>query len=176
MLVIGEAHGRPETAHVLERLARELDARAIALEWSHEEAHESLQRFLRDGSLDFSHLPPTAELHSGDGRVTPELLAALCRLHADGRLAQLIAYDRLDPDPPVDWQTRDRDMAERLLEQWDRRHRVLVLTGAFHAQLDCADGTTMAMHLARALPGLQTAVIAYPGIEMPEAPIVLPVD
>jgi hypothetical protein len=177
MLVIGEAHGRPETGRVLERLAHELDAHAIALEWSHEEADAPLQRFLRDGVLDFSHLPPTAEVHNGDGRVTPELLAALRRLRDEGRLAQLIAYDRLDPDPPVDWETRDREMAERLLEQWDRRHRVLVLTGAFHAQLECAEGTTMAMHLARALPGLQTAAIAYPGIDdRPATPIVLPVD
>ena len=162
MLVLGEAHGRPETGRVLERVARELDARAIALEWSHEEADAPLRRFLRDGVLDFSHLPPTAEVHNGDGRVTPELLDALHRLRDAGRLEQLIAYDRLDPEPVPPWEVRDREMAERLLAEWDRRHRVVVLTGAFHAQLECAEGTTMAMHLARAVPGLRTATIAYP--------------
>ncbi len=32
----------------------------------------------------------------------------------------MIAVDRLDPEPPAPWHERDRDLAGRLVEQWDR--------------------------------------------------------
>ena len=74
----------------------------------------------------------------------------------------MIAFDRLDPEPPTDdWQVRDREMAERLLAEWDQRLPLLVITGGFHAQLDATEGETMAAHLARELPGVQPAMLDY---------------
>src|SRR5918994_600482 len=99
-----------------------------------------LQEFLRTGAFDF---------------------ARLRRLRQEGRLDQVIAFDRLDPEPaPDDWQLRD-EMAERLLALRDEGAPLLVLSGAFHARLDVAEGTTMAAHLARALPGLGPAMPDY---------------
>lgn len=98
----------------------------------------------------------------------------------------MIVFDRLDPAPPPDdWQVRDREMAERLLAEWDDRLPLLVLTGAFHAQPQ-AEGETMTTHLARERTGLQPAMLDYasgycwsrgelhnvPG-PMPDAPITL---
>ena len=171
VLVVGEPHGFAETPRFVLRLMREVDARALALEWSYEEVDEALQRFVHTGEL---VLPPSAEIFNGDGRALEEHVELLHALRADGRLEQLIAFDRLDREGQT-WEDRDRDMADRLLEQWDRRHRLIAVTGGFHAQLDCTEGTTMAMHLARALPGLQTAMLDYENVGgMPPAPIVFP--
>lgn len=52
-------------------------------------------------------------------------------------------------------------MAVRLPAKWDRRLPLLVLTGGFHAQLDAAEGETMAAHLAREVAGLQPAMLDY---------------
>lgn len=165
LLVVGEPHGMHETPNVAYALARALGTRAIALEWSHEE----MQAFDLE---QLWSLPPTAEFFCGDGRITAGHFALLERLPLD----QVIAFDRLDAEPPTSWEehvrVRDRDMAERLLEQWDRSLPLLVLTGAFHAQLAAAEGEPMAAHLARALPGLQPAMLAYEGTPMPPAPIV----
>ena len=62
--------------------------------------------------------------------------ALLQRLRAESRLEQVIAFDRLDPVPhPEDWRIRDREMAERLLTEWQRSAPLLVMTGAFHAAM-----------------------------------------
>jgi hypothetical protein len=116
---------------------------------------------VRDGVLDFSQLPPTAEFNNGDGRVLPGHFDLLRRLRDEGRLVQAIAVDRLDPEPLPHWTVRDREMAERVLDQWDRRQRLLIATGAFHAKLECPDGKTMAMHLAEAVPEVQTVLLRY---------------
>ena len=165
LLLVGEPHGVYETPGVLYVLAGAVDARAIAFEWSHEEVDDVLQDFVRDGALDFERLwtlPESAEFFCGDGRVTAGHFALLERLRAEGRLDAVIAFDRLDPEPaPDDWRVRDRDMAERLLAEWDRGTRLLVLAGAFHARLDAEDGETMAMHLAGRVAGLEPAVIRF---------------
>ncbi|MGH2780572.1 MAG: hypothetical protein ACRDLA_03975 [Thermoleophilaceae bacterium] len=71
-------------------------------------------------------------------------------------------FDRLDREPaPEYWQLRDREMAERLMEQWDEDTPLLVLVGAVHAQLSTEEGETMATHLARRRPRLQPAMIDY---------------
>jgi hypothetical protein len=124
LVLVGETHGLRETPSVLYALACALDTKAIALEWSHEEMHGPLQEFLRDGSFDFERLwrlPASAELFCGDGRITAGHFALLQRLRREGRLEQVVAFDRLDPEPLPPWQVRDREMAERLLAEWDRR-------------------------------------------------------
>jgi hypothetical protein len=181
LLVLGETHGVRETPSVLYALAVELGVRAVAFEWSYEEMHAPLQAIVRDGSYDFERLwslPPSAEFFCGDGRITAGHFALLARLHDEGRLDQAIAFDRLDSEPPADWRsyvrTREPELASRLLAEWDGRSPLLVVTGAFHAQLESADGEPMAAYLARRLPGLRPAMLQHePGPPLPAAPIVL---
>ena len=165
LLVVGEQHGIHETPNVLYTLARALDTRAIAFEWSFEEMDDPVQDFLRTGAFDFDRLwalPSSAEFFCGDGRFAAGYLRLLQQLRSEGRLDQIIAYDRLDSEPPpTDWGLRDREMAERLLNEWDDTLPLLVLTGAFHARLGRAEGETMAAHLALARPCLQTAMVSY---------------
>jgi hypothetical protein len=163
LLVVGEPHGVLQTPAVVYALICALGIRAVAFEWSHEEL-DDLDRLWT--------LPATAEAFCGDGRVTAGHFALLERT----RLDQVIAFDRLDATPPASWEehvrVREPELAARLLAEWDRQLPLLVLTGAFHAQLTSADGVPMAAFLARDLPGLQPAMLAYRGIEMPPAPIV----
>jgi hypothetical protein len=181
VLVLGEAHGVRETPSAVYALAVELGARAVAFEWSHEEMDVPLQAFVRHGAFELERLwslPPSAEFFCGDGRITAGHFALLGRLHDEGRLDQAIAFDRLDSEPPTDLQAymriRDRELASRVLAEWDGRTPLLVVTGAFHAQLESDDGEPMAAHLARQLPGVRPAMLQHePGPSMPPAPIVL---
>jgi hypothetical protein len=166
--IVGEPHGVRETPSVLYALALALGTRAVAFEWSHEEMSPAVESFFRDGAFDFERLwslPPEAEFFCGDGRIAAGHFALLRRLHAEGRLDQVIAFDRLDPEPPEDWQAqvriREPEMAARLLAEWDRRLPLLVLAGAFHAQLEAPEGEPMAALLAREIPGLEPAMLAY---------------
>lgn len=168
LLVVGEPHGARETPSVLYSLAVALGTRAVAFEWSHEEMEAPVQAFLRSGSFDFDalwSLPASAEFFGGDGRIAAGHFALLQRLHREGRLDQVIVFDRLDPEPPQDWETqvrlREPEMAARLLAEWDRSRPLLVLTGVFHAQLEAAEGQPMTAYLARALTGLQPAMLDY---------------
>jgi hypothetical protein len=108
LLLVGELHGVRETPSVLYALAVALNTRAIAFEWSHEEMDQPLQRFLREGSFDFDRLwalPASSEFFCGDGRIAAGHFALLQRLRSEGRLDQVIAFDRVDPEPPKDWET-----------------------------------------------------------------------
>jgi hypothetical protein len=163
LLVVGEAHGVRETPNVLYALGRTLGTRAVAFEWSHEEMDAPMQAFVRNGSFDFDRLwslPASAELFCGDGRITAGHFALLRRLRDEGRLGQAIVFDRLDPSPPpVEPRARERELADRLLSEWDESLPLLVLTGAGHARLDGAE--TMASWVARRRPGLEPAMIEY---------------
>jgi len=168
LLIVGEPHGVRETPSVLYALAVALGIRALAFEWSHEEVDATVQGFLRDGSFDFDRLwslPTSSEFFCGDGRVTAGHFALLQRLYTEGRIDQVIVFDRLDPEPPGDWESqvraREPELAARLLNEWDRRLPLLVLTGAFHAQFQAAEGEPMTAYLARELPGLQPAMLDY---------------
>lgn len=168
LLVVGEPHGVRETPSVLYGLACALQTRAVAFEWSHEEMEEPVRAFLRDRSFDFEGLwalPNSSEFFCGDGRITAGHFALLELLHSEGRLDQVIVFDRLDAEPPDDLETqvriREPEMAARLLSEWDRRSPLLVLTGAFHAQLESPEGEPMAAYLARELPSLQPAMLDY---------------
>ena len=175
LLLAGEPHGVHETPRVLYALAVALGTRALALEWSHEEMEAPLQAFRRDGRFELERLwalPASAEFFCGDGRITAGHFALLRRLRNEGRLEQVIAFDRIDPDPVPEWQVRDRELAERLLREWDRRLPLLAVTGAFHARLDTPE--TMAAKLAEEIPGLGPAMLVYEdGSAIPPAPIVL---
>ena len=161
LVLVGEAHGMRQTPSLLYAIACALDARALAFEWSHEEMDFLLQAFMRYGSFDFERLwtlPESAELFCGDGRITAGHFALLQRLREEGRLEQVIAFDRLDPDPLPEWQVRDREMAERLLAKWNRQLPLIAVTGAFHAQL--VPGT-MATRIAADVPGVRTISLDY---------------
>ena len=62
---------------------------------------------------------------------------------------------------------RERELAERLLAEWDERVPLLVVAGAFHASLE--EGT-MASHLARERPGLQPLILDYARRNPPVVP------
>lgn len=194
LLIVGEPHGVRETPSVLYALTSALGTRAVALEWSHEEMEEPVRAFLRRGSFDLERLwslPASSEFFCGDGRIAAGHFALLERLYSEGRLDQVIVFDRLDPEPPDDLEAqvriREPEMAELLLSKWDRRLPLLVLAGAFHAQLQAPEGEPMAAYLARELPGLQPAMLDYASGHcwsrgelhdvsgpMPDAPIVFP--
>jgi hypothetical protein len=126
------------------------------------------------GSFDFDRLwtlPESAELFCGDGRITAGHFALLRRLREEGRLEQVIAFDRLDPEPLPEWHVRDREMAERLLAEWDRRLPLLAVAGAFHAQLEPG---TMATRLAADVPGLRTITLEYTDLERADVPAYRP--
>jgi hypothetical protein len=179
LIVVGEPHGVYETPGVVYALAVALGTRAVAFEWSHEEMDEPVQEFLGNGPFDFERLwtlPPSAEFFCGDGRITTGHFALLQRHRDEGRLDQVIAFDRLDPEPhPGDWRIRDQEMAERLLAHWRDSVPLLLVTGASHATLDAQlepKGETMAALLAGERAGLVPAMLKYDNsAPMPPAPI-----
>ncbi|HET6643736.1 MAG TPA: hypothetical protein VFG93_10710 [Gaiellaceae bacterium] len=181
LVVVGEPHGVYETPAVLYSLAQALETRAVAFEWSYEEMDEAVQHFVRSSSFDFERLwklPPSAEFFCGDGRITTGHFALLQRLRDEDRLDQVIAFDRLDPEPhPGDWRIRDREMAERLLAEWDDALPLLVVTGAFHATVHVhpdPEDETMAFRLARKRGRLLPAMLQYQNSPpVPPAPIML---
>lgn len=168
LLLVGEPHGVRETPGLLYALASMLETRAVAFEWSYEEMEEPVRGFLRSGSFDFEQLwslPASSEFFCSDGRITAGHFALLGRLYAEGRLDQVIVFDRLDTEPLGEWvdyvRMREPEMASRILSEWDRSLPLLVLTGAFHAQLESVDGEPMAAFLARELPGLKPVMLDY---------------
>ena len=151
LLMLGEPHGVHETPSVLYSLAVAFGTRAVAFEWSHEEMDEPVRAFLRDGAFDFEELwalSGSAEFFCGDGRITAGHFALRERLYREGRLDQVIVFDRLDPESALNdkpqVEVREREMADRLLAQWDRRLPLLALTGGFHAQLEAPEREPMA--------------------------------
>ncbi len=154
LVVVGEPHGVRETPSVLYALVTALGIRTIAFEWSHEEMDDVVKPFLESGHFDFKQmwsLPVSAELFCGDGRITAGHFALLRRLRDEERLDRVVHFDRLDPDPaPGDWRVRDREMAERLLDEWGGRSPALAVTGSFHAQIE--QPGTMAHVLASRVP------------------------
>jgi hypothetical protein len=165
LLFVGEPHGAHETPNVVYSLLEALDVRAVAFEWSHEEMDVPVQRFVGGDELDFDELwslPSSADFFAGDGRVTAGHFAMLQHLRDEGRLERVIVFDRIDPSPPPpDWRQRDREMAERLLGEWDGDRCLLALTGGFHAQLSADAGATMAMNVAGVIPRLRPVTIEY---------------
>lgn len=166
LLLLGETHGIRETPAVVYALVRELGLRGLGLEWPHEEADAVVQRLLATGMLDLDALwtlPPSAELFSGDGRVTAGHFALLRRLRDEGRLDQVVLFDRVGPDPeaPGSLQLRERRLAERLLAEWRRNVPLVAVVGAGHVTTSREDGATMATHVTRAVPAVGRASIEF---------------
>jgi hypothetical protein len=165
LLLVGDAHGVHASREpaVLYEIARGLGARALAFEWSHDELGNVVEEFLATGTFDLEAvwaLPPGAESFGGDGRFTAGHVALLERLHREGTLEQVIPFDRLDPDPPAPQDVRRREMAERLLAEWDRALPLLAVVGAGHL-------APMA-----ALIGAETATLDYGAdVERPRATV-----
>ena len=132
-MLIGHGHGlraawEPAAFHAI---AQETDATAFAFEWSDDELRPLVDGVLESGRLDVDalwRLPDGAEAFCGDGRFTAGHVALLERLVAEQRLAQAILFDRLDFKQPA----RSAEMAMRLTEEWDRRHRLIAVVGAAH--------------------------------------------
>jgi hypothetical protein len=169
LLLVGQAHGLHASREqaVLYELAQGLGARAFAFEWSHDELGEIVRGFMRTGTFDLEavwSLPADAEAFAADGRFTAGHVALLERLHREGTLEQAIALDRLDPDPLPPPEVRDREMAERLLAEWDRSLPLLAVVGAAHVAPIAA------------LTGAQTAMLDYGDrVDMPRAALTFPV-
>jgi hypothetical protein len=163
LLLLGDAHGLHASREpaVLYALTQALGARALAFEWSHDELGEIVRRFITTGTFDLEavwSLPADAEAFAADGRFTAGHVALLERLHAEGTLGQVIALDRRDPDPVPPPEARDRDMAERLLAEWDRSLPLLAVVGAAHVAPIAA------------LVGAETAMLDYGHrVELPPA-------
>ena len=172
LLLIGEAHGAgSRMPAVLDRIADALGATAFAFEWSHEELDPLLTAFTASGVFDLEALwalPPGAEVFGGDGRFTAGHVALLERRWRADRLAQVIAVDRLDHEPPVPWHDRDRDLAGRLVQQWDASQRLVAVVGAAHA--------VRTPHTMAGLLGVDSAMFDYgTDPELPAAALTFPV-
>lgn len=132
-ILIGHGHGlraawEPAAFYAI---ARETNATALAFEWSEDELRPLVDGILESGRLvveELWRLPDGAEAFCGDGRFTAGHVALLERLVAERRLAQVILFDRLGSEQP----TRSAEMAMRLSEEWDRRHRLIAVVGAGH--------------------------------------------
>jgi hypothetical protein len=165
LLLVGDAHGlhAEREPAVLYEIARALGARALAFEWSHDELGAVIDAFLATGTFDLEAvwaLPPGAEAFAADGRFTAGHVALLERLHREGTLKQVIPFDRLDADPPAPQEVRGREMAQRLLAEWDRALPLLAVVGAGHLE-------AMAI-----LTGAVTATLDYGAdVELPRATV-----
>jgi hypothetical protein len=132
-LLVGHAHGRRAASEParLYALARAIDARALAFEWSYDELGPLMDDLRATGRLDVGalwRLPEAAEAFCGDGRFTAGHVALLERLHDERRLDQLILFDRLDATEP----TRSDEMADRLATAWRRELPLVAVVGAAH--------------------------------------------
>lgn len=189
LLLVGEIHGVSQTSGAVYALSSGLDSLAIGLEWSHEEMSDPMKNFMDQGSFDLDELwkfSVSSEFFCGDGRITSGHFALLKRLYEEDRLKQIILFDRLDANPPVESQIREGEMATRLLKVWNRNLPLIVLTGVFHVRMGATDFMTMADHLNSELGGVEPAILRYEhgyawsrgqlhdvSMELPAAPIVI---
>jgi hypothetical protein len=163
LLLLGNAHGLHASREpaVLYAIAQALGARALAFEWSHDELGEIVRGFMRSGTFDLDavwSLPADADVFAADGRFTAGHVALLERLHRERTLQQVIPFDRLDPDPIPPQEARDREMAGRLLAEWNRALPLLAVVGAGHL-----GGMAPLLHS-------ETAVLDYgDSVELPAA-------
>ena len=162
LLLLGEPHGAAETPNVIYTLMRALELRGLGFEWSHEELGQVVEEFVATGELDLERLwhERPEEFFCGDGRVTAGHFALLERLRGEGRLDQVVLFDRLDPGT----KERDTEMAERLLREWSREVPLLAVAGAAHVRLD-RDSSMAALVRASGVP-LATAAIEYEAGEL----------
>lgn len=183
--MVGESHGVAETANAILTLVRRLGVRSLGLEWSFDEVGELVDDVVTTGRFDFDSLwaiPAGGDLFASDGRFTAGHVGVIEHLIQSGELTQVVAFDRLDQDPPLEGD-RELDMAERLLAHLQPDAPMLAVTGLFHAARTPFDGVEpMFVHLERALPGLANGAIefsdgtAYSRGDRPIKPVDRPFD
>lgn len=106
--------------------------------------------------MSYGALPDGAEAFCGDGRFTAGHVALLERLVAEGRLAQVILFDRLASLQPE----RSTEMAVRLAADWNRDHQLIAVVGGAHVPVFRAhlpEVAVLELDYARAVTG--TAVV-----------------
>lgn len=138
-------------------LVRELGARALALEWSHDEVGAIVADAVATGRFDLDALwdvPAGGDLFARDGRFTAGHVAVLERLLAAGELEQVILVDRLDATGAE----REREMAARLLGSLRAGVGAVAIVGHGHA---LRGPGTMFAHLEEALPGAANGSLSF---------------
>ncbi len=137
LFLLGEVHGIAQTPRAILGLASQLDVRALAFEWSHDELDEVVQPVLSTGAVDVDALwalPQSSEVFSGDGRFT----AGHVRLleHLSDRLDRIVLLDRVGSEGAE----RDVEMARRLLVAVRRDSPLLAVLGVSHVMRVPQDG------------------------------------
>jgi len=164
--VLGESHGIAQTASAILTLVRRLGIRSLALEWSFDEVSEVVDDVVATGRFDLDAvwaIPIGGDLFAGDGRFTAGHVCVLEQLIQSGELTQIVPFDRLDQEPPLEYD-REVDMAERILEHLRPDAPTLAVPGFFHASRKPFEGLEpMFVHLERALPGLANGVLEFSG-------------
>jgi hypothetical protein len=164
--VLGESHGIAETASAILTLVRLLGIRSLGLEWSYDEVGAVVDDCVSRGRFDLDSvwsIPSGGDLFAGDGRFTAGHVRVLEALVQSGELTDVIPFDRLDQDPPLE-SDREVDMAKRILAHLRPGAPMLAVTGYFHAGRLPFDGAEpMFVHLGRALPGLANGVLDFSG-------------
>jgi hypothetical protein len=159
VVVLGERHGVAGTAGAVGALARALDVRALAFEWSYDELGELVEDALSSGRLDLDRLwqlPADGDVFARDGRFTAGHVRLLEQLVAAGGLEQVILVDRLASGGAE----RERELAERLTGSLRAGLGVLAVVGHAHALRD-ADGASMFSRVERARPGVANGSLSY---------------
>jgi hypothetical protein len=163
LVLLGETHGVSETPAALGALARELGARALALEWSFDELGGIVEDALATGRFDLDRLWELAgggDVFAGDGRFTAGHVRVVEELVAAGELDQVILVDRLGSDG----RSRERDMAARLLEGFRPGLGTLAVVGHGHALRGPAgadDAQPMFAHVEEAVPGVRNGSLSF---------------
>jgi hypothetical protein len=162
VVVLGESHGIAATANAILALVRRLGARALALEWSHDEVGEVVEAVVSTGRIDLDALwrvPAGGDVFAGDGRFTAGHVAVLEHLVATGELEQVILLDALALAGPE----RERTMAARLVESLRPGLRTIAVVGQAHsARASIAGAESMFAHVERALlPGVGNGTLAF---------------
>ncbi len=159
LFLLGEIHGVAQTPLAILELVNRLDIGTLAFEWSHDELDDVVQPVLSTGRFDLDALwalPPSAEVFSGDGRLT----AGHVRLleHLSGRLDRIVLLDRVGSEG----QEREDGMARRLLDSLEPR--TLAILGAGHIVREPVDELApLGLLVETALPGVANGVLAPSG-------------
>jgi hypothetical protein len=99
LFLLGEVHGVAQTPLAILALSRRLGVRALAFEWSYDELDDVVQPVLATGTVAHDalwKLPPSAEVFSGDGRLTAGHVRLLEGL--GDQLDRIVLLDRVGSD------------------------------------------------------------------------------
>jgi hypothetical protein len=158
LFLLGEVHGVAQTPNAILGLASALDVRALAFEWSHDELEDIVRPVLTSGAMEVDalwSLPPTADVFSGDGRLT----AGHVRLleHLADRLDRIVLLDRRG----AAGSERERELARRLLDCRQQGSPLLAVIGVGHVVRSPVDGLEpVGLLVEREVPGVSNGMLA----------------